>query len=170
MSHARSSWELRLEELGYMLPVAPPPAAIYLPFMRTGQQLWVAGQIAVREGELIHSTQTTVPLGQATHRDHGAAPPRAIVIPSHAAINPHTTLAPTTPNATPVFPARINSKVSVENVEKVVNAPRKPMPKTARHSGVTVPGTMANAASAPNRADPTTLTPHVATQLGAPSH
>lgn len=55
MSHARSSWEIRLEELGYILPVAPPPAAIYLPFMRTGQQLWVAGQIAVREGELIHS-------------------------------------------------------------------------------------------------------------------
>ena len=54
MSHARSSWEIRLEELGYILPVAPPPAAIYLPFMRTGQQLWVAGQIAVREGELIH--------------------------------------------------------------------------------------------------------------------
>ena len=60
MSHARSSWELRLEELGYILPVAPPPAAIYLPFMRTGQQLWVAGQIAVREGELIHSGRVGV--------------------------------------------------------------------------------------------------------------
>jgi len=55
MNETQSSWEIKLEELGYVLPVAPPPAAIYLPFMRTGQQLWVAGQIAVRDGQLIHS-------------------------------------------------------------------------------------------------------------------
>ena len=60
MSQTRSSWEIRLEELGHTLPVAPPPAAIYLPFMRTGQQLWVAGQIAVREGSLIHSGRVGV--------------------------------------------------------------------------------------------------------------
>ena len=51
--HAR--WEARLNDLGLTLPQAPPPAAIYQPFMRAGAQLWVAGQIAVREGSLIHS-------------------------------------------------------------------------------------------------------------------
>ena len=48
-----SPYETRLSELGYELPQAPPPAAIYLPFMRTGNQLWIAGQIAVKQGELI---------------------------------------------------------------------------------------------------------------------
>ena len=67
MNDARSAWEVRLEELGYILPVAPPPAAIYLPFMRTGQHLWVAGQIAMRGGDLIHRGQvgTAVSLEEA---------------------------------------------------------------------------------------------------------
>ena len=46
--------EAQLVELGYTLPIAPPPAAIYLPYMRTGSQLWVAGQIAMSHGQLIH--------------------------------------------------------------------------------------------------------------------
>ena len=60
MSEVRSSWEVRIEELGYTLPVAPPPAAVYLPFMLTGQQLWVAGQIAIRGGKLISSGRVGV--------------------------------------------------------------------------------------------------------------
>ncbi len=52
LSHDR---EHRLNSLGYQLPEAPPPAAIYLPFMRTGDQLWVAGQIALKGGALIAS-------------------------------------------------------------------------------------------------------------------
>ena len=43
-----------LYELGYQLPEAPPPAAIYQPFMRAGAQLWIAGQIAVHQGSLMH--------------------------------------------------------------------------------------------------------------------
>lgn len=50
---APSAFETRLAELGLTLPEAPPPAAIYQPFMRTGDQLWVAGQIAIREGALL---------------------------------------------------------------------------------------------------------------------
>lgn len=46
--------EARLIELGYTLPVAPSPAAIYLPYMKTGAQLWVAGQIAMSHGHLLH--------------------------------------------------------------------------------------------------------------------
>lgn len=46
--------EQRLNDLGYRLPQAPAPAAIYQPYMKLGQELWVAGQIAVSEGALIH--------------------------------------------------------------------------------------------------------------------
>ena len=46
--------EQRLNDLGFTLPNAPAPAAIYQPYMMTDHQLWVAGQIAMRDGELIH--------------------------------------------------------------------------------------------------------------------
>ena len=45
--------EAKVLELGYTLPTAPPPAAIYLPYMKTGSQLWVAGQIAMSDGMLL---------------------------------------------------------------------------------------------------------------------
>ena len=48
-----SERETRLTALGYRLPEAPPPAAVYQPFMWTGDQLWVAGQIALSEGSLL---------------------------------------------------------------------------------------------------------------------
>ena len=47
-------YETKLVELGYTLPNAPAPAAIYQPFMQTGNQLWTAGQIAVKEGALLY--------------------------------------------------------------------------------------------------------------------
>ena len=47
--------EEKIKALGYTLPIAPPPAAVYLPFKQTGQQLWIAGQIAVQNGVLLHS-------------------------------------------------------------------------------------------------------------------
>ena len=46
--------EETLSSLGYTLPQAPPPAAIYLPYQRVGDQLWIAGQIATHEGQLLH--------------------------------------------------------------------------------------------------------------------
>ena len=45
--------ERRLFEIGERLPLAPPPAAIYQPFMRTGDQLWIAGQIALSDGKML---------------------------------------------------------------------------------------------------------------------
>jgi enamine deaminase RidA (YjgF/YER057c/UK114 family) len=36
----------RLEELGITLPTPPPPAAAYVPFVRTGNLVFTAGQIA----------------------------------------------------------------------------------------------------------------------------
>lgn len=54
MSQAQCEYEQRLSSLGHTLPSAPPPAAIYQPFMRSGDQLWVAGQIAVHQGQLLY--------------------------------------------------------------------------------------------------------------------
>ena len=46
--------ESRLKSLNIELPVAPPPAAIYLPYQQVGNQLWIAGQIALRDGKLVY--------------------------------------------------------------------------------------------------------------------
>lgn len=40
----------RLAALGIALPAAPPPAANYLPWTITGNQLWIAGQAPIRDG------------------------------------------------------------------------------------------------------------------------
>lgn len=41
-----SAIETRLAQLGIELPAAPAPAANYVPFVRTGNQLFVSGQIS----------------------------------------------------------------------------------------------------------------------------
>lgn len=45
--------DARLAELGLTLPVAPKPVAAYLPFRRSGNLLFIAGQIPMRDGKLI---------------------------------------------------------------------------------------------------------------------
>lgn len=45
--------ETRLAELGLELPPAPAPAANYVPFVRTGKQLFVSGQISSDAAGLI---------------------------------------------------------------------------------------------------------------------
>lgn len=44
--------DARLEQLGIALPTAAAPAANYVPFVLTGTQLWVAGQITFWDGKL----------------------------------------------------------------------------------------------------------------------
>ena len=41
----------RLEELGITLPDAPVPSANYVPFRRSGNQVFIAGQISVTDNE-----------------------------------------------------------------------------------------------------------------------
>jgi enamine deaminase RidA (YjgF/YER057c/UK114 family) len=38
--------DARLTDLGITLPAAPAPAANYVPFVRTGNMLWISGQIS----------------------------------------------------------------------------------------------------------------------------
>jgi enamine deaminase RidA (YjgF/YER057c/UK114 family) len=45
------SVEERLAAVGITLPAAPTPAANYLPWTITGNQLWIAGQAPIRNGK-----------------------------------------------------------------------------------------------------------------------
>ena len=47
--------DARLKELGIVLPESIPPAANYVPWVRTGNLLFIAGQVPVREGKDIHT-------------------------------------------------------------------------------------------------------------------
>lgn len=45
--------EERLAELGIVLPAPPAPAAAYVPWTRTGDLLFTAGQLPLEDGELM---------------------------------------------------------------------------------------------------------------------
>lgn len=64
--------EKRLLQLGIHLPVAPSPAANYLPFVVSGNLLFIAGQAAVVDGRLAYTgrlgAELAVTDGQAAAR------------------------------------------------------------------------------------------------------
>lgn len=45
----------KLSELGLKLPAAPKPVAAYVPFVRTGNLLFISGQIPMLDGKLMCS-------------------------------------------------------------------------------------------------------------------
>ena len=47
-----SKVEQRLREIGVTIPNAPSPAANYLPFTRTGNLVFVSGQVPFVDGKL----------------------------------------------------------------------------------------------------------------------
>ena len=47
--------DARLARLGIVLPASVPPAANYVPWVRTGNLVFVAGQIPVQDGRDLHS-------------------------------------------------------------------------------------------------------------------
>jgi enamine deaminase RidA (YjgF/YER057c/UK114 family) len=51
------SVESRLAELGLELPPAPSPAGNYVPTVRVGNLLYVAGTLALKDGEISHRGQ-----------------------------------------------------------------------------------------------------------------
>lgn len=77
--------ETRLAELGLELPPAPAPAANYVPFVRTGNQLFVSGQISSDAAGLIMGR-----LGADLSIEEGAAAARrcglALIAQARAAL------------------------------------------------------------------------------------
>ena len=45
----------KLEAMGITLPVVTPPQAVYRPAVRSGNLVIVSGQLALRDGKLVHS-------------------------------------------------------------------------------------------------------------------
>lgn len=47
------SIEARLQELGYTLPTPPPAAGAYVPAVRTGNLLYLAGTLPMQDGKVV---------------------------------------------------------------------------------------------------------------------
>ncbi len=59
----------RLKALGIALPVPAKPVANYVPWVKTGNLIFTAGQVAFHEGKILH----TGILGESLNKDHGKA-------------------------------------------------------------------------------------------------
>lgn len=70
-----SAIESRLAELGVTLPEAPAPAANYVPFVQTGNLVFVSGQISMSNGALIKGK-----LGDNMTTEEGAEAAKACAI------------------------------------------------------------------------------------------
>lgn len=53
-----SEAEKRLNELGIALPEVPKPVANYVPWVKSGNQLYVSGQLPFKDGKLLHAGLT----------------------------------------------------------------------------------------------------------------
>lgn len=65
----------RLKSLGIALPEMTPPGAVYVPFVRTGNLVYVSGHIAKREGR-----PWVGRLGETMGTEEGRAAARAIAV------------------------------------------------------------------------------------------
>ena len=57
--------DARLKELGIELPQPAAPVAAYVPFVRTGNQLFISGQITLVNGEVKHKAKLGAEYGVA---------------------------------------------------------------------------------------------------------
>ncbi|MEE8338391.1 MAG: RidA family protein [Dehalococcoidia bacterium] len=71
----------RLRELGVTLPEPARPAGIYRPAVRTGNLVYVSGQVAVRDGGIVHPGL----LGAGVSLEEGREAARVAVINALAA-------------------------------------------------------------------------------------
>ncbi|MBD3411091.1 MAG: RidA family protein [Ignavibacteriales bacterium] len=56
--------EERLREMGYAVPEAPAPLAAYVPATRSGSLAFTAGQLPIRDGELIATGKVGADVGE----------------------------------------------------------------------------------------------------------
>lgn len=81
-----ASLETSLAGLGLQLPKVAPPAANYIPYVQSGNQLFIAGQIPFLNGEKMHIAR----LGETYTVEQGAEAARAcalnILAQVHAAV------------------------------------------------------------------------------------
>lgn len=52
---SKAGMEIRLQELGLVIPAAPKPQGSYVPAVRTGNLVYVAGQLPMRDGKLVQN-------------------------------------------------------------------------------------------------------------------
>ncbi|MEM8701660.1 MAG: RidA family protein [Pseudomonadota bacterium] len=71
-----SAIENRLSELGVTLPDSAAPAANYVPFVRTGTQLFISGQLPIDTGKIAFTGK----LGGGVSVDDGKAAAKACAI------------------------------------------------------------------------------------------
>ena len=69
------TYETRLAELGVTLPSAPAPAANYVPFVKSGDLVFVSGQISMKDGAFL-----TGKLGEGMSVEDGAAAAKSCAI------------------------------------------------------------------------------------------
>jgi len=64
--------EQRIQELGIKLPVSSPPKAMYVPIKRTGNLLYVSGQLPIKEDGTLYTgklgTENNIEYGQEAAR------------------------------------------------------------------------------------------------------
>ena len=66
-----SAIDTRLADLGIALPEPVAPVANYVPFVRTGNQVFISGQVSIGAGGLVKGTlgsDMDIPAGQAAAR------------------------------------------------------------------------------------------------------
>lgn len=68
-------FETKLAKIGVTLPDAPAPAANYVPFVQTGNTLYVSGQVSMKDGAF-----TTGKLGETLSVEEGVESARACAI------------------------------------------------------------------------------------------
>ena len=73
----------RLNELGIELPAPVTPMAVYRPARSTGNLVYISGQVAVRDGEIVNAGT----LGDGVSIEQGQEAARVAVINSLAAAN-----------------------------------------------------------------------------------
>lgn len=71
-----SAIEMRLSDLGVTLPDAAAPAANYVPFVRTGNQLFISGQLPMDAGKIAFTGK----LGDGVSVDDGKAAAKTCAI------------------------------------------------------------------------------------------